>query len=247
MTRSPVRMTSIAAGAALVAVFAAATPAAAHVTVNPNQATQGGYARVAFRVPNESDSASTTRVEVFLPEQNPIPSVSTMRVPGWTIAVERGKPVVPVTAHGSPVTEVVKKVTWTATGDAAIKPGEFAEFPLSMGPLPATDGLVFKALQTYSDGNVSRWIEQPPAAGAAEPEQPAPVLTLAKAGADGAPAPAATGVSVQTSADAAPVDTGSGGAALGFGIAGLVAGLAGLVLGGLAFARTRRRAEAPAA
>src|SRR3954451_7865637 len=238
MTRSPVRMTSIAAGAALVAVFAAATPAAAHVTVNPNHATQGGYARVAFRVPNESDSASTTRVEVFLPEQNPIPSVSTMRVPGWTIAVERGKPVVPVTAHGSPVTEVVKKVTWTATGDAAIKPGEFAEFPLSMGPLPATDGLVFKALQTYSDGNVSRWIEQPPAAGGAEPEHPAPVLTRAEAGAAGAPAPAATGVSVQTSADAAPLaapaDSGSGGAALGFGIAGLVAGLAGLVLGGLA-------------
>ncbi len=41
-----------------------AAPAAAHVTVEPRDAVQGGYARVAFRVPNERDNASTTRVEV---------------------------------------------------------------------------------------------------------------------------------------------------------------------------------------
>ena len=245
MTRTPVRLTLAALGATVSGLLVAA-PAAAHVTVNPDSAVQGGYARVAFRVPNESDSASTVKVEVFLPAQTPIASVSTMRVPGWTAAVEKGKPAAPVTAHGSPVTEVVTKVTWTAVGDGAVKPGEFAEFPLSMGPLPAADKLVFKALQTYSDGTVARWIEEPPAAGGEEPESPAPVLTLGPKPADGA-TPAGTGVAVQASAAGQPDESGSSGPALGLGIAGLVAGLAGLVLGGLAFLRTRKKARLPAA
>ncbi len=246
-TRTAARATLAAVGATAAGLLVAVAPAAAHVTVNTDKATQGGYARVAFRVPNESDTATTTKLEVFLPEQTPIASVSTMRVPGWTAAVTKGKPAVPVTAHGSPVTEVVTKVTWTATGDGAVKPGEFAEFPLSMGPLPETDKLVFKALQTYSDGNVARWIEEPPAAGAEEPESPAPVLALAPKAANGA-APAATGVSVQAAAPDKDGDaSGGSGAALGLGIAGLLAGLAGLALGGLAWARTRKSPQAPAA
>ena len=237
MTRTPVRLLLAAIGGAA-AVLLAAGPAVAHVSVNPDSATQGGHTRVAFRVPNESDTASTTKVEVFMPTDHPIAAVSTMRVPGWTAVVERGKPAVPVEAFGSPVTEVVTKVTWTAAADAAVKPGEFAEFPLSLGPLPAADRLVFKALQTYSDGNVSRWIEEP-AAGGEEPENPAPVLTLAKAD---AAAPAPTGVSVEASAGDATGDDAGSGTPLALGVAGLVAGLAGLALGALAFARTRRTA-----
>src|SRR5436305_15298050 len=60
-----------------VAVLGLAGAAQAHVTVNPNSATQGGYARIAFRVPTESDTASTTKLEVQLPANQPIASVST--------------------------------------------------------------------------------------------------------------------------------------------------------------------------
>ena len=60
-----------ALGAVVAAVLGVAGPASAHVTVNPNEATQGGYGRVAFRVPNESDTASTTKLEVNLPENAP--------------------------------------------------------------------------------------------------------------------------------------------------------------------------------
>ena len=77
-----------------------------------------------------------------------------MPVPGWTVAVEKRKLDPPLEVHGSQITEAVSKITWTATGDAAVKPGEFQEFPVSMGPLPEVDQLVFKTLQTYSDGNV---------------------------------------------------------------------------------------------
>ncbi|MFG1952995.1 YcnI family protein [Micromonospora sp. NPDC048830] len=228
---------ALALGAVAAVVLGIAAPASAHVSVNPKEATQGGYARLAFRVPNESDSASTTKVEVVLPENAPVGSVSTMPVPGWTVTVERRKVDPPVEVHGSQVAEAVSKLTWTATGDAAIRPGQFQEFPVSMGPLPQVDTMVFKALQTYSDGTVVRWIEEP-TPGAEEPEKPAPVLTLtAAAPSAGASAPAAAPVAATSDDDGADSD---GGAGAPLGVAGLVAGLAGLVLGGLAFARTRR-------
>ncbi|MDG4759752.1 YcnI family protein [Micromonospora sp. WMMD710] len=217
-----------------VAVLGFAGPASAHVTVNPKEATQGGYARVAFRVPNESDTASTTKLEVVMPENAPVGSVSTIPVPGWTVTVEKRKVDPPIEVHGSQITEAVAKITWTAAGDVAVKPGQFQEFGVSMGPLPKVESMVFKTLQTYSDGNVSRWIDEPQPGGE-EPEKPAPVLTLTAA----APSASATPAAAVASTDDDDDDEGDG-LAVGLGVAGLVAGLAGLALGGLAFARTRR-------
>jgi periplasmic copper chaperone A len=62
-------------------------------------------------------------------------------------------------------------------GLTQVKPGQFREFDVSLGPLPKTDRIVFKALQTYSDGDIVRWIDVPQD-GQAEPEHPAPVLKL---------------------------------------------------------------------
>lgn len=224
---------ALVTGAVLIAVLGFAAPAVAHVTVNPAEATQGGYARLAFRVPNESDTASTTKLEVVLPEDAPVASVSTMPVAGWTVAVEKRTVNPPVEVHGSQVSEVVAKITWTAAAGGGVKPGEFQEFPVSMGPLPDVAKMVFKTLQTYSDGNVSRWIEEP-VEGAAEPEQPAPVLTLTAASAASAsPSAAAASGSSGSDSDSSAVP-------ITLAIIGLVAGLGGLVLGGLAFARSRR-------
>ncbi|MGC4836008.1 YcnI family protein [Micromonospora vinacea] len=239
--RTATAAAALAFTAAATAVLGFAGPASAHVTVNPKEAAQGGYARVAFRVPNESDSASTVKLEVVLPENAPVGSVSTMPVPGWTVATEKRKVDPPIEVHGSQLTEAVSKITWTASGDAGVKPGQFQEFPVSLGPLPQVDSMVFKTLQTYSDGNISRWIDEP-APGAEEPEHPAPVLTLAAAA---APAGSATPTAAVASPDDDDDDDGNG-LAVGLGVAGLVAGLAGLALGGLAFARTRREPVAKA-
>jgi uncharacterized protein YcnI len=217
-------------GAVLLGVVFFAAPASAHVTVNPQEAEKGGFARLAFRVPNESDTASTVKLEVVLPENAPVGSVSTMPVAGWTVAVEKRKVDPPVDVHGTQVSEVVSKITWTAAAGAGVKPGEFAEFPVSMGPLPDTDRMVFKALQTYSDNNVSRWIEEPQP-GAEEPENVAPVLTLVgETSADPTPGP-------ETAAPPAEDDDNL---AVILAVVALVAGLGGLVLGGLAFVRSRR-------
>ncbi|SCL52794.1 Uncharacterized protein YcnI [Micromonospora citrea] len=233
--RTATAAAALALGAVATAVLGFAAPASAHVTVDPQEATQGGYGRFAFRVPNESDTAATTKVEVVLPENAPVGSVSTMPVPGWTVVVEKRKVDPPVEVHGSQLTEVVAKLTWTATGDAGVKPGQFQEFPVSMGPLPTVDTMVFKTLQTYSDGNVQRWIEAP-TPGGEEPESPAPVLTLTAA----SPSAAPTGGAATARADDDDDDAEGDGLATGLGVAGLVAGAGGLLLGGLAFARTRR-------
>jgi uncharacterized protein YcnI len=229
MKQTALRRAATVTAVAAAFVLGLAGPAAAHVTVNASgTATQGGYTKVAFRVPNESDTDSTTKLEINLPVESPIGSVSVRPVPGWTAVAEKSKLATPVKVHDSEITEAVTKITWTAAAGSEIKPGTFQEFDVSLGPLPQTEQMVFKALQTYSDGTVVRWIDEPATDGT-EPESPAPVLKLAAAGA-AAPSAAASAPTVEAAAE----ESGSGnGSALG--IAGLVAGLAGLVLGLLAY------------
>ncbi len=230
-SRTARRAALVALGSALGAVLVLGAPASGHVRVDPAEAVQGGFARLAFQVPNESDSASTTKLEIRLPEDAPVASVSTAPVPGWTVAVQRRRLDPPVVLNGAQVTEVVSVLTWTAVGDSGIRPGQFQEFAVSLGPLPKVNTMVFKTLQTYSDGTITRWIELPNPDGT-EPENPAPTLVVKKP--DGVPTvPHGHG-------DAEPASGGSSGAAVGFGIAGLVAGLGGLVLGAMAYVRSRR-------
>jgi uncharacterized protein YcnI len=155
-------------------------PASAHVTVNPKSVDQGSYAKLTFRVPNERSDASTTKIEVNVPTDKPISSVSVQPQPGWSYVVEKTKLPTPIDNHGTPLADVVSKITWSADASSAIKPGEFGEFNISAGPLPKdTSSLVFRSLQTYSSGEVIRWIDL--AADGTEVEKPAPVLTLTPA------------------------------------------------------------------
>jgi uncharacterized protein YcnI len=223
---------AVVIGVTAVAVLGFGSAAGAHVTVNPSSATQGGYAKLTFRVPNEKATASTTILEVVFPEDAPIPSVSVKPVPGWTAQVQRRTLSEPIDGgHGEQISEVVGSIVWTASAGAEIGPGQFQEFDVSLGPLPAVDQMIFKALQTYADGDVVRWIDEPSTDPAVHLEHPAPVLRLAPAG------------GAQDSASAS--DTGSSnGVAVGFGLAGAVLGLAGLILGLLAFRRAAGQGQA---
>jgi uncharacterized protein len=168
-----------------VALTALSTPAFAHVSVQPEgTAAKGGYAVVDFKVPNERDDASTTKVEVSFPADHPLASVMPEPMSGWKISVTKSKLSKPVQMHGEKISEAVTKVTWTADGKG-IEPGYFQKFPVSVGMLPENaEELVFKAVQTYSDKEVVRWIEVP-RDGEEEPENPAPVLALSAASEDG--------------------------------------------------------------
>ncbi len=231
---------TVVAGTAAALTLALAGPAAAHVGVSSESAVQGGYSTVTFKVPNESDEAATTKLEVNLPQDAPVASVSLRPVPGWTAVAEKAKLATPIEAHGTQITEAVSKITWTASGGAGIKPGEFQTFDVSMGPLPQAEQMIFKSLQTYSDGTVVRWIDEPSTDGT-EPESPAPVLKLAAAAGAAAPAPTSA-VGSPPVAEAAASNTGTI-----LGVIGILLGLAALTLGLLAYRRSGRPAATPSA
>ncbi|MFT2015410.1 YcnI family protein [Streptomyces sp. 796.1] len=239
--RSTARRLGVVGGLAAGAVLLCSGPALAHVSVQPGEAPQGGYATINFKVPNERDNASTVKLEVSFPADHPLSSVMPQPVPGWQVKVAKKKLAKPLESHGKKITEAVDKVTWTAD-DGGVRPGQFQQFPLSVGQLPTdADQLVFKALQTYSNKEVVRWIEEPKE-GAAEPESPAPVLKLVAADSSAAKPDDAekAGASAEPQTAAGDGDDDSSDTtARVLGIAGIVVGAAGVAFGVLA---GRRRA-----
>ena len=229
----------IAAAAAVAgsAVLVLSSPAFAHVSVQPEgAAVKGGYAVVDFKVPNERDDASTTKLEVNFPTDHPLASVMPEPISGWTVKVTKSKLAKPAEMHGETITEAVTKVTWTATGKG-VEPGHFQKFPVSVGMLPTdADQLVFKALQTYSDKQVVRWIEVQKDGGE-EPENPAPTLALTAAPASGATAEDASDKDAKTettASDSTSSADSSDTTARVLGVVGIAVGAAGVAYGVLA-------------
>ncbi|MFF4895148.1 YcnI family protein [Streptomyces sp. NPDC001068] len=215
-------------------VLLAAGVASAHVTVHPESYAKGATDGVlTFRVPNEEDTASTTKVQVFLPTDHPVLGVLVSPRDGWTAKVTTTKLKTPVKTDDGTITDAASEITWTG---GKIGAGQFEDFDVAFGQLPEDTGrLTFKTLQTYSDGKVVRWIEEA-ADGAEEPENPAPTLELTAGGGDTAPTAPTKSSAKATPAAAADA---SDSTARGLGIAGLIVGVLGLAAATFAFVRTR--------
>jgi uncharacterized protein len=218
------RRSLLAAATLAIATVGFAAPAFAHVSVSPTEAARGGYTKLTFRVPTEADDASTVKLEVALPEAT-FESVRVQAKAGWTYAIAKSG-------------ETVSSITWTADAGTGIKPSEFDEFAISLGPLPTEgDTLVFKAVQTYSNGDVVRWINE--ASGDEEVDRPAPTVTLTAAADEGA--------STTTEAVAADDTVASGSveqeddSSNGGLVVGLVLALVAAVGLAIALVRSRRR------
>jgi uncharacterized protein YcnI len=227
----------VAAGLALGAVAAVlgATAASAHVHVDGEDATRGGYGVLTFRVPTESATASTTEVTVTMPSRTPIASASVEPVAGWTATVTTARLAKPIETDDGALTTYVSRVRWKADSAAsAIRPGEFRRFSVSAGPLPDVAELAFPTAQTYSDGTVVRWNET--ATGSAEPEHPAPVLALAAADGD------EPGATPSATATASAADDGTAGTGLAVAIAGTAVAVVALVVAIIGLLRGSRRA-----
>jgi uncharacterized protein len=206
---------------ALIIALALIVPAgaAAHVTLQPSEAPAGGFTRLDVRVPNESDSAATNRVEVQFPEGFEFASYEP--VAGWDTKVARDG-------------EQVSTVTWTATdAAAAIEPGQFRDFGLSVGlPEQYAEGesLTFPSIQRYDDGETVRWIGEP------DSDHPAPQVLLTAAEPEhGADTEHAEPEAEPTTTEADDDDSGNG-----LAVAGLIVGGLGLAAGGTALVRGRR-------
>jgi uncharacterized protein YcnI len=214
------------------ALFALAllAPAAAHahVTLQPNEAPEGAYTVLDVRVPNETDNANTTKVAVQFPEG--FGDVSYQAVPGWNVEVIHQKLKVPIQTDDGPVTEGVKEVIFSG---GKLEPGQFQDFPMSVQiPGKAGEELTFKAVQTYDNGEVVRWI------GAPESEHPAPQVLVLPPKEAGAAATVNSKSLPLTSSDSS--DSG-GSSDKGLAIAALVVAVIALLVGGAAVLGSRRR------
>jgi Uncharacterized protein conserved in bacteria len=226
---------SLAAGAGLLLAIAVPLSASAHVTVAPNAAAAGSYALVTVKVPNESATAVTNKVELDLPADTPFSSVSYVPVAGWTAELVKETLPSPVKVGDNEITEAVTKIVWTADPGSEISAGQLQLFPVSLGPVPDVDRLVLAAQQSYSDGTVVSWSETGTSA-----EHPAPILYVNETPA--ADHHAGGGDDDHAGSDSAGDATGATAAASdavarGLGIGGLVLGTVGTVFAVIALRR----------
>jgi periplasmic copper chaperone A len=247
MNRSPVSLPHplrrlvvlvLATLTALAASVAVAGVASAHVSVSSADAAPGGFGKLTFRVPNESETASTISLRIQIPQEAALASLRAQPVPGWTVTLTRSDLEEPLVNHGQEISTYVSVVEFRAVDGGGIRPGEFQEFSLSGGPFPDVDEVAFPTVQTYSDGSESAWIE-PTVDGQEEPERPAPVLSLAPS----TPGDTADATTTATAEDAEhshaeAVEESPGALALFLAILALMTGIAGVVLGWRATRRT---------
>lgn len=170
------RARTIGAMVAVTAITLLCTPVAAHVSVEAGDGTApDGHAQLVLAMPNERSTTSTVKLELQFPTDHPIATAEAADLDGWEVTVDERDLDEPMDVQGQEVTSAVDVVTWTAT-DGGIGPDEEATFAVTIGPIPETaERLVFRALQTYDDGEVVRWIDDDP-----DSEHPAPVLLIAE-------------------------------------------------------------------
>jgi uncharacterized protein YcnI len=128
--------------AIIVSFFAIASPAAANVSVWPQQSAPGAREKYEIRVPNEKQ-ADTTAIELRFPAGVRVTSFE--QKPGWmTEAVRDGS-------------GRIVGVRWTGK----LPPSQFAEFGLLAVNPASGNALVWPAVQTYADGTRIEWSGKP--------------------------------------------------------------------------------------
>ncbi|KRB77114.1 hypothetical protein ASE01_10205 [Nocardioides sp. Root190] len=236
---------AIGAGAAALAIVGlTAIPASAHVTVTPNTTAAGAYAVLTFSLGHGCEGSPTTKLTIAMPED--IPAVTPTVNPGWTVekvAEDLEEPI--KDAHGNELTERIAEVVYTARTPLVDGFRDTVELQVQL-PEKAGETLVFPVVQTCVEGETG-WTET--AADGQDPEtleSPAPTVTITEASGEGHGGGAAEDAEDgDASASAADPDSSDGSEdsdSSGLAIGGLVAGVGGLALGGLALARSGKKA-----
>lgn len=141
--------------AAFVTALVVTSAAMAHAKVAPPVIQKGTDNVFTVAVPNESESASTTMVELTVPEGFGVDAV--MPAPGWEIRTE---------TTGTGETAEITKVTWSG---GSVPPERSTNFEF-VGEAESAEDYSFDVRQTYSDGEVVDWN------GPEDSDTPAPVV-----------------------------------------------------------------------
>jgi uncharacterized repeat protein (TIGR01451 family) len=143
MSSAPIRRTLSLLAMLAVALLLPAAPAAAHITVSPEQAAPGASATYTITVPNELTDQATVAVGVTLPAGFDLEAGQA--VPGWTTTVDK-RP------DGT-----ARAVRWTG---GRIPPGTFSIFALQGRNPTAATTLTWPLVQRYERQTVS-WTGPP--------------------------------------------------------------------------------------
>lgn len=230
--------TALAGGAVLLT----ATGAAAHVTVSPSSTDAGSYTVLTFAFGHGCDGLPTTELRVQMPEEI-IAAAPTMHS-GWHIVKMFENLDEPIDdGHGGEYTTRVSEVVFHA--EQPIEDGfrDAVSIQVRLPDDAAGETFYFPVRQICAGGSAeSAWIQRPEEG--QDPHdlpEPAPAFTVTDAGSAGDDDAAAAAGEV-TAAGASGDATAAGASADVVSWAALAAGVGGLVLGGLAFAGSRRRA-----
>jgi uncharacterized protein YcnI len=237
--------------AVLVAAAALFGPASAqaHISLHPNTIPAGAFATLDVRVPGEAEGAYVKKVDVLFPQG--FTGVDYENVAGWSVNVIESKLATPIKEDGETIDTQVSQIVWTWTGPLGkVDNGQFIDFPLSLA-IPADAAgkpLEFRTVQTYSNGEVVRWIEP-----ALDGDHPSPRINVTAkggtiediAGDEAGPQAGQTAASPAASSTASVVAKSSNnGASKGLGIVALILGALGFVVGLGALAASPRKTTA---
>ena len=142
-------------GVAVLAALVVTSAAMAHAKVSPPIVQKGTDYAFTVAVPTESESASTTMVELTPPEGFALDAV--MPTPGWKVETE---------TTGSGESAEISKVTWSG---GSVPPEQATNFGF-VGEGESAKDYTFDVRQTYSDGTVVDWN------GSDSSDTPAPVV-----------------------------------------------------------------------
>jgi uncharacterized protein YcnI len=164
---------SILAGAFVATLL---TPAAAHVTLETQEAKVNAPYRAVLRVPHGCDKSATTAIRVRIPDG--VIGVKPKPHSGWTLKTVTGKYPKPMKHYHSELTEGVVEISWSG---GKLPDEWYDEFVFSgyiSGELAPGTTLYFPVVQECEKG-VSRWIEIPVAGQShSDLPRPAPGLKL---------------------------------------------------------------------
>ncbi|TVY06942.1 YcnI family protein [Paenibacillus cremeus] len=181
--------------------------ASAHVTVQPQQTTQGTYEVFNVRVPTEKD-IPTVKIEVKIPAEVTISRFEPKS--DWKYDLTKD-------SSGK-----ITSVTWSATGNG-LSSTEFGNFLMNGKVADNATQISWKAYQTYKDGSVVEWV------GAEGSDKPASVTKVnpKAAGSDstGHDSAAAAPAKAQPAASAGNSNT-----ALYIAIAALILGVIAIII-----------------
>jgi periplasmic copper chaperone A len=152
------------------------TPAAAHVTLESQEARVGGAYKAVLRVPHGCDGAATTSVRVKIPEG--MIGVKPMPKAGWTLTTATGKYPKTYNLFHNELTEGVIEIGWSGGKLPDSWYDEFVFTGFLASDLESGKKLYFPVVQECERG-VHRWIEIPDGSKTrSDYREPAPELML---------------------------------------------------------------------